>query len=57
MAIDQEEADSKDEPWIATLLDYVKYFDTIPWSILWPLAEWWGLPRPIRGLIRGLPLL
>ena len=47
LAIDQEEAEILGEPWITTLLDYVKYFDTIPWSILWPLARHWGCPEPL----------
>ena len=32
---------------IAALLDYSKFFDMLPWEILWPLAEWWGAPDDI----------
>jgi hypothetical protein len=32
---------------IAALLDYSKFFDMLPWEILWPLARWWGAPDEV----------
>ena len=44
MNLDLEEASLQSAPWMAALLDYQKYFDSISWSILWPLARHLGLP-------------
>ena len=49
-ALDPEDAQLSAQPWYAAFLDYQKYFDTIAWEALWPLAEHWGLPH---GMIRS----
>jgi hypothetical protein len=46
-ALDAEEAQNASQTWIASLLDYQKYFDHIHWEILWPAAQHWGLPLGI----------
>ena len=43
-ALDLEGAQLTAQPWFAALLDDQKYFDTIAWEALWPLAEHWGIP-------------
>ena len=38
-ALDLEDAQLAAQPWYAAFLDDQKYFDTIAWEALWPLAE------------------
>ena len=46
-ALEVEEAILDDDPLIAGFLDYSKFFDQLPWELLWPLALWWGAPESI----------
>ena len=46
-ALEVEEAILDDSPLIAGFLDYSKFFDQLPWELLWPLALRWGAPKCI----------
>ena len=47
MGMELENAHLSNSPLIAIFLDYAKYFDSIPWTVVWGLAEWWGIPPEI----------
>ena len=46
-ALDIEEAMLKNGRIIAAFLDCSKFFDQLPWEVLWNLAEHWGAPDQI----------
>ena len=56
LARDAEDAPTSGDDWLAGLLDYNKYLDSVSWEIRWPLAQWWGAPTwHVRGLFNLLP--
>ena len=53
-SLDIECAHLKGEDLIAAFLDYAKFFDSMPWELLFKLAEWWGMPPGILKSMRSL---
>ena len=50
-ALDVEEAQITDSPFIVAFLDYSKFFDSLVWQIIWAYAKWMGAPAGLMNAI------
>ena len=52
-ALEVEEAFLDQSTLLAAFLDYSKFFDILPWELLWPLALHWGAPWQIINAMKA----